>query len=256
VRLASARRRATNGKVDAAAAARQPRGRELLDSSVVQLQDVGRTFGSDPPVVALDGVTFEVQRGSSVAIVGPSGSGKSTMMNVLGCLDRPSSGTYLFEGIDVGGLSDDERAALRAHRIGFVFQSFHLLAHRTVLENVMLAEVYRGVPKEGRADRALDALRLVGMEARAQFLPPKLSGGEQQRVAIARALMGDHSLLLCDEPTGNLDSVNTEALLALFDQLAETGLTLITVTHEEQVAAHADRRVRMIDGRLTEEEEP
>ena len=243
-----------NGKVPAAAASRLPRGRELLDSSVVQLRDVGRTFGSDPPVVALDGVTFEVQRGSSVAIVGPSGSGKSTMMNVLGCLDRPSSGTYLFEGIDVGGLTDDERAVLRADRIGFVFQSFNLLAHRTVIENVMLAEVYRGLPSEGRADRALDALKLVGMEGRVQFLPPKLSGGEQQRVAIARALMGDHSLLLCDEPTGNLDSVNTEALLALFDQLAENGLTLITVTHEDQVAAHADRRVRMIDGRLTEEQ--
>ena len=230
--------------------------RELLDSSVVRLVDVGRTFGSDPPVVALDGVSFEVQRGSSVAIVGPSGSGKSTMMNVLGCLDRPSSGTYLFEGIDVGGLTDDERAVLRVDRIGFVFQSFNLLGHRTVLENVMLAEVYRGIPGEGRADRALDALGLVGMEARARFLPPKLSGGEQQRVAIARALMGDHSLLLCDEPTGNLDSANTEALLALFDELAATGLTLITVTHEEQVAAHAHRRVRMIDGRLTEARQP
>jgi ABC-type lipoprotein export system ATPase subunit len=253
VRLAPARGRASE-QVRARAASRQRRRRAQLQGALVELLDVGRTFGSDPPVVALNGVTLELQRGSSVAIVGPSGSGKSTLMNVLGCLDRPSSGTYRFEGIDVGTLSDDERAALRAHRIGFVFQSFNLLGHRTVLENVMLAEVYRGVAREGRAGRALAALQQVGMENRAQFLPPKLSGGEQQRVAIARALMGDHSLLLCDEPTGNLDSVNTEALLALFDQLGEAGLTLVIVTHEEQVAAHADRRLRMIDGRLDEEQ--
>ena len=253
MRVAPPRRRGQGG-APAEATARRQRRRALMSGSLVELFDVGRRFGSDPPVIALDGVTFSVQRGSSVAIVGPSGSGKSTLMNVLGCLDRPSSGTYLFEGIDVGSLTDDERAALRAHRIGFVFQSFNLLGHRTVLENVMLAEVYRGVPPEGRAARALEALRQVGMEGRARFLPPKLSGGEQQRVAIARALMGDHSLLLCDEPTGNLDSVNTEALLALFDELGEAGLTLVIVTHEEQVAAHADRRVRMIDGRLTEEQ--
>jgi ABC-type lipoprotein export system ATPase subunit len=219
---------------------------------VLELRGVGKVYPG--PVEVLRDVDLTVRRGELVAIVGPSGSGKSTLMNVLGCLDRPTSGTYLFEGIDVGMLSDDERAALRAHRIGFVFQSFNLLGHRTVLENVMLAEVYRGVAREGRAERALAALEQVGMENRAHFLPPKLSGGEQQRVAIARALMGDHSLLLCDEPTGNLDSVNTEALLALFDQLGEAGLTLVTVTHEEQVAAHADRRVRMIDGRLDEEQ--
>jgi putative ABC transport system ATP-binding protein len=253
VRLAPSRRRASGGE-RAATASRLRRQRARLHGPLVELVDVGRTFGSDPPIVALDGVTFELQRGSSVAIVGPSGSGKSTLMNVLGCLDRPSSGTYSFEGIDVGTLSDDERAALRAHRIGFVFQSFNLLGHRTVLENVMLAEVYRGGAREGRAERALKALQQVGMEDRMHFLPPKLSGGEQQRVAIARALMGDHSLLLCDEPTGNLDSVNTEALLAQFDQLGEAGLTLVMVTHEEQVAAHADRRVRMIDGRLDEEQ--
>jgi putative ABC transport system ATP-binding protein len=175
-------------------------------------------------------------------------------MNILGCLDRQDSGTYRFDGIDVGTLSDGERAALRAQRIGFVFQTFHLLAHRTVLDNVMLAEVYRGAPREGRADRARAALEQVGMGPRAGFLPVRLSGGEQQRVAIARALMGDHSLLLCDEPTGNLDSVNTEAVLMLFDELSHAGFTLVIVTHEEQVAAHAGRRVRMVDGRLTEEE--
>jgi ABC-type lipoprotein export system ATPase subunit len=221
---------------------------------VVELLDVGRRFGVDPPVIALDGVELSVPRGSSLAIVGPSGSGKTTLLNILGCLDRPSSGKYLFEGIDVGALTDDGRAALRGHRIGFVFQSFHLLAHRTVLENVMLAEVYRGMPRDGRAQRALEALRQVGMDAHRDYLPPKLSGGEQQRVAIARAIVGDHSLLLCDEPTGSLDSVSTESLLALFDELGEAGLTRITVTHDDQVAAHAERRVRMIDGRLTEED--
>jgi putative ABC transport system ATP-binding protein len=223
-------------------------------SAAVQLEGIGRRFGSDPPVVALRDVDLTLPHGSSLAIVGPSGSGKSTLMNVLGCLDRQDAGTYRFDGIDVGALSDSERAALRAERIGFVFQTFHLLAHRTVLDNVMLAEVYRGVPREGRVERAREALNLVGMSAREGFLPARLSGGEQQRVAIARALMGDHTLLLCDEPTGNLDSVNTEAVLMLFDELSDAGFTLVMVTHEEQVAAHARRRVRMVDGQLTEEE--
>jgi ABC-type lipoprotein export system ATPase subunit len=223
-------------------------------SAAVELEGIGRRFGSDPPVVALRDVDLTLPHGTSLAIVGPSGSGKSTLMNVLGCLDRQDAGTYRFDGIDVGALNDSERAALRAQRIGFVFQTFHLLAHRSVLDNVMLAEVYRGVPREGRAERAREALEQVGMGARADFLPVRLSGGEQQRVAIARALMGDHSLLLCDEPTGNLDSVNTEAVLMLFDELSDAGFTLVMVTHEEQVAAHASRRVRMVDGQLTEEE--
>jgi putative ABC transport system ATP-binding protein len=225
----------------------------VWNGPVVDLRGVGRTYGTDPPVIALRDVDLTLERGDSVAIVGPSGSGKSTLMHILGCLDHPTSGTYRFEGIDAGSLDDDGRAVLRAQRIGFVFQGFHLLAHRTVLENVMLAEVYRGVAREGRADRAYEALVRVGMAERADFLPPKLSGGEQQRVAIARGLMGDHGLLLCDEPTGNLDSANTDAVLALFDALSKTGLTLVIVTHEDHVAAHARRRVRMIDGRLTEE---
>jgi ABC-type lipoprotein export system ATPase subunit len=221
---------------------------------VIELRGVGRTFGADPPVVALRDVDLALHHGTSLAIVGPSGSGKSTMLNILGCLDRPSTGTYLFDGIDVGGLSDDQRAALRAQGIGFVFQTFNLLAHRTVLENVMLAEVYRGVAAEGRAERAHAPLERVGMSHRAGFVPTKLSGGEQQRVAIARALMGDPSVLLCDEPTGNLDSVNTESILSLFDDLGAAGLTLVIVTHADAVAGRMRRRVRMIDGRLTEEE--
>jgi ABC-type lipoprotein export system ATPase subunit len=220
---------------------------------LVELAGVSRTYGTDPPVHALRDVELSLAPMSSIAIVGPSGSGKSTLMNVLGCLDRPTSGTYLFEGVDVRTLDDDGRAALRAERIGFVFQSFNLLAHRTVLENVMLAEVYRGTTREGREQRAMTSLERVGMTHRAAFVPTRLSGGEQQRVAVARALMGEHSLLLCDEPTGNLDSVNTESILRLFDELASAGLALVIVTHEEHVAERMHRLVRMKDGVLTEE---
>jgi len=219
----------------------------------VDLRHITREFGTEPRVRALRDVDLTIDHGSSLAIVGASGSGKSTLLNILGCLDRPSSGTYLLDGIDVSGLGEPRRAALRAEVIGFVFQTFNLLAHRSVLDNVMLAEVYRGAAREGRAERAMAALERVGIEGRARFLPTRLSGGEQQRVAIARALMADHSLLLCDEPTGNLDSANTASVLALFDELSTAGLTLVLVTHEEQVAGHAQRRVRMVDGVLTEE---
>jgi putative ABC transport system ATP-binding protein len=220
---------------------------------IIELRGITRKFGSDPPVVALRDVDLSLARGTSLAIVGVSGSGKSTLLNILGCLDRQTSGTYLLDGIDVGELDDDRRALLRGEAIGFVFQSFNLLAHRTVLDNVMLAELYRGAPREGRGERAMAVLERVGMGNRAGFRPTRLSGGEQQRVAIARALMADHSVLLCDEPTGNLDTANTASVLALFDELGRGGLTLVMVTHEDQVAGHADRRVRMVDGRLTEE---
>jgi putative ABC transport system ATP-binding protein len=241
--------------MDSAAAALDDPG-PLIPSiaPVVELRDLGRTFGADPPVVALRDVNLVLRHGTSLAIVGPSGSGKSTLLNILGCLDRQTTGSYLFEGIDVGGLSDDQRAALRAQGIGFVFQTFNLLAHRTVLENVMLAEVYRGASREGRAERARAALQRVGMIHRAGFVPTRLSGGEQQRVAIARALMGDPRVLLCDEPTGNLDSVNTDSILALFDELGAAGLTLVIVTHEDGVAKRARQRVHVLDGQVTEVE--
>jgi ABC-type lipoprotein export system ATPase subunit len=219
---------------------------------VVELRDLTRTYGSDPPVQALRRVDLTIRAGEWMAIVGPSGSGKSTLLNILGCLDRPTTGSYLIEGIDAAGLTDDERAAVRAQMLGFVFQTFHLLSHRTALENVMLAEVYSGGERTGREERALAALERVGMVKRRDFLPTKLSGGEQQRVAIARALLGTPRLLLCDEPTGNLDTVNTDSLLALFDGLAEQGLTLVVITHDEDVATHARRVVRIVDGQLTE----
>jgi ABC-type lipoprotein export system ATPase subunit len=226
--------------------------RDGAGSPVVELRSLTRTYGSEPPVQALRSVDLTIRAGEWMAIVGPSGSGKSTLLNVLGCLDRPTSGSYMIEGIDAGELTDDERAALRAQLIGFVFQTFHLLGHRTALENVMLAEVYAGGDRQGRADRALAALERVGMGGRRDFFPTKLSGGEQQRVAIARALLGSPRLLLCDEPTGNLDSVNTASLLSLFDGLARQGLTLVVITHDEDVATHARRLVRIVDGTLTE----
>lgn len=201
---------------------------------------------------ALRSVDLRVDQGDWLAIVGPSGSGKSTMLNILGCLDRPTTGTYLFEAIDVADLSDPERAGLRARSIGFVFQSFHLLAHRTVRENVMLGEVYLKQKATGRRGRAEQALESVGLGHRMDYLPTRLSGGEQQRAAIARALIGQPRLLLCDEPTGNLDSTTTQTILQLFDALHARGLTIIMITHEHDVADRAQRQVQIIDGTLEE----
>lgn len=219
---------------------------------VVELRGLGRRFGSEPPVDALVDVDLTVRQGEWLAVVGPSGSGKSTLLHTLGCLDRQTSGTYLLDGLDVAALSDDERAGIRARRIGFVFQAFHLLPHRTVLENVMLAEVYRKVPVAGRAERAEAVLDEVGLSHRAGFLPTRLSGGERQRVAIARAYVGRPSLLLCDEPTGNLDSVTGATILDLFARLNDRGLTVVMITHEPAVAARAGRQVNIVDGMLVE----
>ena len=220
-------------------------------SKVLELRKIGKTYGTEPPVHALADIDLSLERGDWISITGPSGAGKSTLLNIIGCLDRPTSGSYFVDGIDTTELSDDERAGLRSQRIGFVFQSFHLLPYRTVLENVMLAEVYRQTSVSGRRDRALAAIERVGLTQRADFLPTKLSGGERQRVAIARALVGSPSLLLCDEPTGNLDSTNTAAILDFFAELNREGLTLAIVTHDENVASRASRRVRIVDGRLS-----
>jgi len=219
---------------------------------VIELRGISRTFGADPPVEALRGVDLDVERGDALSIVGPSGSGKSTLLNIVGCLDRQTSGCYRMDGIEVASLDHDERAALRGHRIGFVFQTFNLLAHRTTLENVMLSEVYLGRPREGRRERALACLERVGLGDRSGFPPGKLSGGQQQRVAIARALMGPPTLLLCDEPTGNLDSVNTASVLDLFEELGDDGMTILIITHDDEVAARTPRRTRIVDGRMTE----
>jgi putative ABC transport system ATP-binding protein len=219
---------------------------------VVDLAGVSRTFDRDPPVYALRDVDLTIWAGEWLAIVGPSGSGKSTLLNVLGLLDRPTAGTYRFDGVDVNALDDLARAGLRGRRIGFIFQAFHLLPHRSVLENVMLAELYMGAPRKGRRDRAMEALARVGLAERAEFLPTRLSGGQRQRAAIARSLMGEPSLLLCDEPTGNLDSRSAANVLDILGDLSRDGLTLVVITHDHGVAARADRRVRIVDGQLGE----
>lgn len=225
---------------------------ELGPNRVLELNQVSRQFGADPAVHALVDVNLSLGRGAWMSITGPSGAGKSTLLHILGCLDRPTSGSYLVDGVDTRELTDRQRAGLRSQLIGFVFQSFHLLPYRTVLENVMLAEVYRKQPHAGRRARALEALERVGLSHRVDFLPAKLSGGERQRVAIARALVGSPSLLLCDEPTGNLDSKSSADLLDLLEQLNNEGLTLVIVTHDENVARRASRRVQIVDGVLTD----
>ena len=208
-------------------------------NKVLELRGIGRQYGADPPVHALVDIDLSLYRGDWLTITGPSGAGKSTLLNIIGCLDSPTSGRYFIDGIDTTSLSDDQRAGLRSRRIGFVFQSFHLLPYRSVLENVLLAEVYRHEPQTGRRERALAAIQRVGLAHRADFPPSKLSGGERQRVAIARALVGSPSLLLCDEPTGNLDSKSSASILDFFEELNADGLTLVIVTHDENVARRA-----------------
>lgn len=222
-----------------------------VTTPLLELHKVGRQYGSEPAVRALVDVDLSLERGEWLAITGPSGAGKSTLLNIIGCLDHPTSGRYLLEGIDTARLTDTQRAGLRSQRIGFVFQSFHLLPYRTVVENVMLAEVYRKQRHSGRRVRALAALERVGLSHRRDFSPMQLSGGERQRVAIARALVGSPSLLLCDEPTGNLDSKSSAALLDLLEKLNQDGLTLVIVTHDEKVAKRATRRVHVVDGSAT-----
>jgi len=223
---------------------------------LIDLSKVCKQFGTAPAVSALTNVDLVLRRGEWLSITGPSGSGKSTLLNILGCLDQPTSGHYLFNSIETTTLSGNQRAGLRSRHIGFIFQAFHVLPYRTVLENVMLAEVYRRHTTRGRRERAMEKIRRVGLEHRADFPPFKLSGGERQRVAIARALMGSPSLLLCDEPTGNLDSKNTESILDLFDELHDEGMTIVVVTHDENVARRGSRRVNVKDGELTAASEP
>jgi macrolide transport system ATP-binding/permease protein len=223
---------------------------------LLDLRKVCKQFGTEPAVNALIDIDLVVRRGEWLSITGPSGSGKSTLLNILGCLDRPTRGQYLFDSIETTALDEDQRAGLRSRRIGFIFQSFHLLPYRTVLENVMLTEVYRRHTRRGRRERAMEEIRRVGLAHRAEFPPFKLSGGECQRVAIARALMGTPSLLLCDEPTGNLDSKNTESILDFLTKLNNEGMTIVVVTHDENVARRGSRRVSMKDGELAAGSEP
>lgn len=226
----------------------QARSDPLLD-----LVGVGRSFQSgEVAVAALRDVDLQVGTSDYLSIVGPSGSGKSTLLNIVGLLDRHTAGTFRFEGQDLATIGEGNRTRLRAERIGFVFQAFHLLSHRSVLDNVKLATVYSRVDPAQRSERARAALDRVGLTHRIDFPPSRLSGGERQRVAIARAIVTRPSLLLCDEPTGNLDSATSESILALFAELRSDGLTLLVVTHDPNVSAHADRTVHMRDGFLYE----
>lgn len=220
---------------------------------VVELVDVERVFPGTPPVRALVDVNLVIEEGEYVSIAGPSGSGKSTLLNLLGLLDRPTDGTYLLDGIDTSELNDRQRAAVRGHRIGFVFQAFHLMNHRSVLDNVVVGQIYNRIPRADRRQRAINALERVGLGHRIDFLPDRLSGGERQRVAIARAIAHSPSLLLCDEPTGNLDSVTTDSIMTLFEDLHRDGLTLVVITHDKTVSARSPRTVSIIDGLLTEQ---
>ncbi len=223
----------------------------MSSPALLSLASIARHYqvGSEG-VKALDGVSFEVKRGEWVAVVGQSGSGKSTLMNILGCLDTPTGGTYSINGQDVRGLADDALADLRNREIGFVFQTFQLLPRSTALANVELPLVYRGVPRKERRELAEKALTSVGLAERMHHRPNELSGGQRQRVAVARALVGEPSLLLADEPTGNLDSATGEEIFRLFEALNARGHTIVLVTHEPRLAARCPRAIRLMDGRI------
>ncbi|GAA1406093.1 ABC transporter ATP-binding protein [Catellatospora coxensis] len=221
-------------------------------TALLDLRGIGLTYPGPPPYRALRECDLTVAAGDHVVILGPSGSGKSTLLNVVGLLDRPTEGRYEFEGVDTAGLGNARRAGLRARRIGFVFQAFHLMPHRSALDNVTVALMYSGVPSARRRRTGLEMLDRVGLAHRAYALPSQLSGGERQRVAIARALAPQPALLLCDEPTGNLDSATAERILDLIEEVRAAGQTVVTITHDPVVAARGRRAVTIRDGRLTE----
>jgi putative ABC transport system ATP-binding protein len=223
-----------------------------MAAPVIELDGLARTYPGPPPVPALRPASLVIGAGDYVAVTGPSGSGKSTLLHLLGLLDTPTGGRYLLDGLDTSTLNDRDRSALRGRRIGVVFQAFHLLAYRTALENVLLAELYNNTPRPARLAGAIEALDAVGLGHRLDALPTTLSGGEAQRVAIARALVNSPSLLLCDEPTGNLDSASAAALMAVLDRLNAAGYTIVVITHDPGVAAHAARTIAISDGVLAE----
>ena len=229
--------------------------REAFDGPIIHTEDLWRTYQMGAEEIhALRGVTFEIQRGEYVAVMGPSGSGKSTLMNLIGCLDTPTKGRYVLRGKIVSEMNDDDLAAVRNREIGFVFQTFNLLPRATALHNVELPLVYAGVPKEKRLDRAKGALQMVDLADRMNHKPNELSGGQRQRVAVARALVMNPSILLADEPTGNLDTQTGEEIMRLFERLHEQGHTIILVTHEKDIADHAHRTIHIRDGRIESDE--
>ncbi|MFZ7091377.1 ABC transporter ATP-binding protein [Primorskyibacter sp. 2E233] len=222
------------------------------DMPLIRLRGITRTYGSGEIAVhALKDIDLDIDAGEFVAIMGPSGSGKSTAMNVIGCLDAPTSGTYHFSGVEVAGLSRDQRALLRRHYLGFIFQGYNLLPRTSALHNVELPLIYKGLPRARRHAMAIEALAKVGLEHRADHGPPELSGGQQQRVAIARALAGNPKVILADEPTGNLDTKLSAEIMDLLQKLnQDDGLTIVMVTHESDMAAYARRLIWMVDGQI------
>jgi putative ABC transport system ATP-binding protein len=221
-----------------------------MTSPVIHFEGVGLTYAGPPPVEALRPADLTVHQGEYATVVGPSGSGKSTFLNIVGLLDRPTVGSYTLDGVDVGSLDEAGRSAIRGRRIGFVFQAFHLLPYRSALDNVALGQLYSGHPKARRLAAARDALDRVGMSHRAYATPTTLSGGERQRVAIARAMVNEPSLLLCDEPTGNLDSATAATVLELLDDVHAAGYTIMVITHDPNVAARGQRVITIRDGSL------
>jgi putative ABC transport system ATP-binding protein len=228
----------------------------MNEASLIDLRGIAKTYGRGDAVFhALRGVDLRIDRGEFVAIMGPSGSGKSTLMNLLGCLDTPTAGSYIFNGIAIESLSKDQRSLIRRHALGFVFQGFNLLARTSALENVELPLLYRGVPARQRREMAREALASVGMPEKARNTPAELSGGQQQRVAIARAIVTQPETLFADEPTGNLDSKTTVEIMELLGKLnSDRGISIIMVTHEDDVAASAKRVVRVKDGLIASDE--
>src|SRR5690606_5632935 len=223
---------------------------------LLQIQDLSREYHMGQQVVhALDGITLGIAKNEYVAFTGSSGSGKSTMLNILGCLDRPTGGKYILNGKDVSLMNPDELAEIRNREIGFIFQSFNLLPRATALDNVIQPLIYRGMRSAARKRAAEEALDHVGLAGRMDHLPNQLSGGQRQRVAIARALVGKPAILLADEPTGNLDSATTAEMMALFDELHSQGQTIIIVTHEPDIAAHCLRVVRLSDGKVSSDQQ-
>jgi putative ABC transport system ATP-binding protein len=228
---------------------------ESVGNDIIQTAHISKIYKTEAmETVALDDVSFSIKRGEFVAIMGPSGSGKSTLMHILGALDLPSSGTYILDGENVESLSDDQLADIRNRKIGFVFQAFNLLPRTTTMQNVSLPMMYAGIPKEKREKRAEELLKLVGLGHRLYHTSNQLSGGQMQRVAIARALTMNPAILLADEPTGNIASVQAEEIMAIFQKLNDDGHTVIMITHEPDIAAHAKRVLHIRDGNIVKDE--